>query len=454
MNENENLTDLNRRDFLKGGSLATLMSMLGAVELKAQDAGEEPAEEKEAAFQMKCAIIGVGRWGRELLANLSRIKEAEIVAICDTYGPYLRRAGRSAPNVKQVEDYKEILADKEIEAVFVATPTHQHRTLVEEALRAGKHVYCEAPLAHNVEDARAIAKAARAAVKSNFQSGLQMRSDPQRQFLLPFIRSGAMGKQVKARSQWQKKESLRFASPNPEREREINWRLRSETSTGLIGEIGIHQLDSMLWFLDKRPTAVTGFGSLILWNDGRDVDDTVQAILEFPGGVYGTQDYTLASSFDKDFEMYYGSMATVMVRGTKAWMFKEADSPMLGWEVYALKETFYQETGIALVANATKLTTVTKQTSAGEVYEDTPIYKALEAFLYNSHLTRTGVGDFISTFGENDEALREYLDGLQNDRLPAASYVEGFEATAMALLANEAIRQRERMKLPEGWHEI
>jgi predicted dehydrogenase len=453
MNDNEQVTDLNRRDFLKGGSLAGLMSLLGAVELKAQDA-EDAAEEEEANFTIKCAIIGVGRWGRELLANLSRIKEAEIVAICDTYGPYLRRAGRSAPGVKQVADYKEILADATIEAVFVVTPTHAHRTIVEEALKAGKHVYCEAPLAHKVEDARALAKAARAAVKCNFQPGLQMRSDPQRQFLLPFIRSGAMGKQVKARAQWQKKESMRFASPNPEQERESNWRLRSDTSTGLIGEIGVHQLDAMNWFLDKRPTAVTGFGSLILWTDGREVDDTEQAILEYPGGVYGTQDYTLASSFDKDFEMYYGTLATVMVRGTKAWMFKEADSPMLGWEVYALKETFYQETGIALVANATKLTTVTAQTSAGEVYEDTPIYKALEAFLYNSHLTRTGVKDFVSTFGENDEALREYLDGLKDDRLSAATYTEGFEATAMALLAFQAIRQRERLVLPEGWYEI
>jgi len=120
MNDKDMLTDLNRRDFLKGGSLATLMSMLGSgavVELKAQDA-DATAEPKEAQFKMKCAIIGMGRWGRDLLANLSRIQEAELVAICDTYGPYLRRAGRSAPEIKQVENYKDVLADPAIEAVL------------------------------------------------------------------------------------------------------------------------------------------------------------------------------------------------------------------------------------------------------------------------------------------------------------------------------------------------
>jgi predicted dehydrogenase len=454
MKNNDAMLDLNRRDFLKGGSFATVMSLLGGIELKAQEAGAE-SEKKKAEFKMKCAVIGMGRWGRELVATLSTRPEAEIAAVCDTYPAYLRRGMRAAPGAEGLQDYRKILANKDIQAVFVATPTYQHRDITLEALQAGKHVYCEAPLAHTVEDARAIAAAARAAFRSNFQPGLQMRSDPERQFLLPFIRSGAMGNQVKVRSQWNKKDSWRQASPNPEREKELNWRLRQETSPGLIGEVGIHQVDAMAWFLNKRPQAVTGFGSITQWkDDGRDVDDTVQAVFEYEGELYGTFDGTLASSFDSDYEIYYGSMGTVMVRGSKAWMFKEADSPMLGWEVYALKETFYKETGIALVANATKLTTVTKKTSAGENYEDTPLVRALEAFLYNSHLIGNGVTDFVSTFGNDDAALKDYLADLGKNKLPAATGLEGFEATVMALKANEAIRNRQRLIYQDEWFQV
>src|SRR5258705_83552 len=80
------------------------------------------------------------------------------------------------------------------------------------------------------------AVAAREAKTSFFQSGLQMRSDPQRLFLLPFIRSGALGKSFMARAQWHKKTSWRTASSNPEQEKLLNWRLSKETSLGLIGE--------------------------------------------------------------------------------------------------------------------------------------------------------------------------------------------------------------------------
>src|SRR5208282_6649772 len=118
------------------------------------------------------------------------------------------------------------------------------------ALKAGKHVYCEAPLANSIEDAREIALAAQAVAKSQiFQAGFQFRADPERLFLLPFIRSGALGKCSMARAQWHKKTSWRVSSPNPAREKALNWRLYKSTSLGLIGEIGSHQIDEVSWFL-------------------------------------------------------------------------------------------------------------------------------------------------------------------------------------------------------------
>src|SRR6185369_9080923 len=152
-----------------------------------------------------------------------------------------KRSAKNAPNAATTEDYRTILDNKDIPAVIIATPTHKHKDVVLAALQAGKHVYCEAPLAASVEDARAIAMAAKASPKTYFQSGLQLRADPQRHFLLPFIRSGALGPWVMVRSQYHKKQQWRLEASNPDRMKEINWRLDKAISPGLVGEIGVHQ---------------------------------------------------------------------------------------------------------------------------------------------------------------------------------------------------------------------
>src|SRR5256714_5906689 len=163
-------SDWNRRDFLKGGSFATLMTMLGGVELISRAPARAADLETLVQFQVKCAVIGLGSWGREIIATLSRLKTAQLVAVCDTYPASLKRAANSAPNAKGLDDYRKILDDKEVQAVIVATPTHQHRDITIAALQAGKHVYCEAPLANNIEDAKTIALAAKAAHRQVFQA--------------------------------------------------------------------------------------------------------------------------------------------------------------------------------------------------------------------------------------------------------------------------------------------
>ena len=380
MNENENdALGYNRRDFLKGGSLATVMTMLGGVELLGQTNQPSSGESKSEKVKMKVAVIGLGTRGREIINTLALLDQAEVAAICDTYPAALKRIASAAPAATQTDDYKTILANKDIPAVIIATPTATHKEIALAALKAGKHVYCEAPLANTIEDAREIALAAKATKLYTFQAGLQMRSDPQRLFLLPFVRSGQLGKMALARAQWHKNTSWRSTSPNPEREKALNWRLDKTTSLGLVGEIGIHQIDQEGWLLNALPTAVTGFGSITDWDDGRDVPDTVQLVLEFPKGVRMIYDATLANSFDGEYEMLYGSWAAIMMRESKAWMFKEVDSPLLGWEVYAAKVQFYKDTGIALVADASKPKPAAPQPQPGQEtpFANTPLSFAL-----------------------------------------------------------------------------
>lgn len=452
-------TDFNRRDFLKGSSFAALMTMMGGVQLMAQSAPEQKTDASQVVTKVKVAVIGLGPWGREILDQLGRLAQAEIVAICDNYPAMLKRSASKAPGAAQVENYQDILANKEIKAVIVATGSHQHKDIVIAALKAGKHVYCEAPLAHTIEDARAIALAAKEAVGQVFQPGLQGRSDPQRHFLFPFIRSGALGKTVMARAQWHKKQSWRQASPNSDREKAINWRLQKATSPGLIGEIGIHTLDQAAWMLNLKPVAVTGFSSTMLWtDDGRDVPDTVEAVIEFPDGVRMNYNASLATSFDAEYELLYGTEATVMMRDGKAWMFKEVDSALLGWEVYARKDNFYKETGIALVLDGSKQKKLSEGAAEGAPAELPQHYHALQAFLANCNEVSAEVADFQSNYGSDDkQALAEHLVTIAKKREQSrqtATYQEGFAATVLALKVNEAVNTNKRIEFQKEWFEL
>ena len=461
MNQSEtNETGFNRRDFLKGGSFATLMALMGGVQLIAEPAADQKGVLPKFVTKVKVAVIGLGPWGREILDQLGRIEQAEIVAICDNYPAMVRRSASKAPGAAQVEDYKAVLENKDVQAVIVATGSNQHKEITIAALKAGKHVYCEAPLAVSIEDARAIALAAKNAVGQVFQAGLQMRSNPQRHFLYPFIHSGALGKPVMARAQWHKKTSWRSASPNPEREKAVNWRLNKETSPGLVGEIGIHALDQAGWYFDAVPVAVTGFGSTMLWKDGRDVPDTVQVVVEYPEGLRFNYDASLATSFDGEYELLNGSDATVMMREDHngkqaAWMFKEVDSALLGWEVYARKDNFYKETGIALAAGSSKQTALVDKPAGNAPAALPPLYYALESFLINCPQVTNAVEDFKAMFDAKDTAgLAATLQTQAPTLNPYAGYLEGYAATVLAIKANEAVNGNKRLELKKEWFEL
>lgn len=445
-NENDSVS---RRDFLATSASAAALLAIGAEAVEAQarrparpaappkpqparpPAPAKPAPSAAAAPPVNCAVIGLGPHGRELLAAISRVAGANVAAICDIYAPFLRRGQEGAPKAAAVEDYRRILDRPDIPAIFIATPTHKHREIVEAAVQAGKHVYCEAPIAHTLEDARAIARAGLAARASKriFQVGLQYRANPQHHHVEKFVRTGVLKTIAQGRAQWHKKTSWRRSAPTDEREREINWRLRRETSPGLIGEIGIHSISVANWFFRDLPVAVSGFGSTIAWKDGRDVPDTVQCVLEYPGGVRFLYDATLANSFDGSYELFMGTDAAVLLRDERAWLFKEADSPLLGWEVYARKESIGDETGIALVADATQ------QLKEGKL---------------PGHSKPQGEAGKTALFFSVEQFLN-LVRGIGEKKEPDCGPVEGYQAAVVALKANEAVLKGTTLTFEKEW---
>ena len=452
-----NKEDFNRRDFISsaGGSLAAMAAMMQAMEIRAQESEGKDSTRRtdDSTPPVKMGLIGYGPHGRDIARNLAQLPSAPLVAISDNYGAMLRRSKREHPKSKGYENYQDLLKDKNVEGVIIATAPHEHKQIVFDALKAGKHVYCEAPLGHTLDDARAITKAALANPKQNFQAGLQFRSEPQRHFMFPFMRSGAIGKAVHARTQWHKKTSWRRVSPNATREKAINWRLNKEISPGLAGEIGMHQADLVNYLLKLTPVAVNGFGNTVQWRDGRQVPDTVNLVYEYENGFSLTQELTLSNSFDGEYEVMHGTNSAVMLRGVQAWMYKEADAPLIGWEVYARKMPHYGSPGVVLAAGATTLGKGGKKLYQESTFTQSPLFYSLEAFAYNCHQVQTTIADLLDTFGEADnDTIREFLKeqlGSTNSLLPAADALEGYQANVIALKANEAVNTGKRVEITE-----
>jgi predicted dehydrogenase len=460
-------SEVNRRNFLRGSSVAALMAMMGAIPPKPAEQSEK--KKRGLGPPINCAIIGCGQRGREILTALAAIKgtppkpedppivSAPVVAICDTYAAYVRRAKEIAPKAEGYQDYKQVLANQDVKAVFITTPTHLHKQIVIDALAAGKHVFCEAPLAHTIEDARAIASAAKAAELVNFQAGLHLRADPQRHFIIKFVREGSVGTFIKAHAQWHKKNSWRRTAPNPEREAELNWRINRNTSPGLIGENGIHQIDEVNWFFDALPVAVTGFSGTLQWKNevDRTVPDTVQAVFEYPNGASLNFEATLGNSYEGEYEAFYGSNSAMILKGNLGWLFKEVDSPMFGWEVFARKMQFYNEMGIVLkVGSSTQEFLQDPLDNTNSANEE--LTSALEAFIANSNAISAGIEDFTESYGNKPKELKGHVAKLRKAEswFAAPSYREAFEANVTVLKANEAIMDKKRIVYQEEWFEL
>ncbi|HRQ71783.1 MAG TPA: Gfo/Idh/MocA family oxidoreductase [Phycisphaerales bacterium] len=329
---------------------------------------------------MTVGVIGAGRQGRAILGELQKMEGVAIGAICDVDERRLDAGVRRSQGAEGFADYRAMLDKRaDVKAVVIATPTHLHRDIALAALAAGRHVYCETPLAHTVEDCQAIARAARGS-SGVFHSGLQGRSNPVYKLAWTFFRSEAVRDPVAMRAQSNRKNSWRTPAPDPARDREFNWRLDPAVSLGLAGEQGTQQFDVFHWYLGAYPVRAHGGGSIRLHADGREVHDTIHCGLDFESGVHLHYEATLASTYGGEYEVLHGTNASMWLAWTHGWMFKESDAPTQGWEVYANRQRFHNDQGITLIAEATKLAAQGKL-QEGIGLPNSPLYYALGDFL-------------------------------------------------------------------------
>ena len=407
-------SELTRRDFLKGAA-ATAAAVALALEMDSRRAHAQ-------GDAISVGVIGTGVQGRILLAELTKLPGAKVIAYADVYPASRKKAGDIAGGVTAYEDHRAMLdQEKALQAVVIATPTGLHAAMAIEAMKAGKHVFCEAPMANTIEDCKAMIRAAKETGKV-LAIGHQRRSSPLYKHAFAFTKTGLIGKLVQARAQNDRNQSWRKAVPDPANEQLLNWRLYQASSGGLMTEFGSHALDAINWFAKSTPLSVMGNGGIDIWQDGREVADNVQVIYEYPGGIKVAFSSTLGNSYGAAYELFEGNSGTIWLsRESKGWLFKEAEAVRRGWEELAHKERIGDDEAIVLSATATRLLKPEEVDKVRAEEAQTDWYRELQ--------------DFIACIAENKE--------------PACTGMDGLRAVVAAAKANEAIASGTKLKFTE-----
>lgn len=247
---------------------------------------------------IRTALIGYGWWGRHLAGRLADSDRFDLVGIC---APELGGAA-TADGHPVLGPYDSVLADRDVAAVILTTPNTMHCEQVVAAAAAGRHVFCEKPLALAVAEARAMVSACRDAGVT-LGIGHERRFEPAMQRVAELVRSGALGTVLHAEAAFSH-DKLVDIEPG-------NWRTMKETApaAGMTG-MGIHLTDFFLWLFGQASTvqALTADRAL-----GWETGDTVTVQLGFEAGMTATMSALLATPHFMRFHVF-GSKAWVEVR--------------------------------------------------------------------------------------------------------------------------------------------
>ena len=304
------MRSLPRREFFAdtaklAAAMAAIPGMNAVAAPEGDDGDTKPVGPNDT---VRLAVCGVNNRGKDHIAGWSHLKDVRITAICDVDlraagrgAKLVERSSKTAPNI--VQDIRRLLDDKSIDAISIATPNHWHALATIWACQAGKDVYVEKPVSHNVSEGRRMVEAARKHERI-VQTGTQCRSHKGIQDAIAFLRSGKLGQIYMAKglcykprgSIGQTADSMAPAEvdyniwlgPAPERafnenRFHYNWHWNWDYGNGDLGNQGIHQMDLARWGLGKNefPKAVVASGGRFGYTDQGQTPNTLLVGLEF-----------------------------------------------------------------------------------------------------------------------------------------------------------------------------
>ena len=290
---------MNRREFLQTGAAFGAISSSGMT-------ARSYAAVLGANDRVSLGVIGLGRRGLIVSNGFAQDPRVRFVALCDVYGEQTKnfqakmQAHLSQPALSV--RYQDLLARKDVDAVFVATPDHLHVMIGSDALAAGKHVYLEKPTVHHWKDRVRLQQAVQRSGKL-LQCGTQQRSGAHyAQAKREFFDAGKLGKVVLVRAvwhnfPWQRRDipSLPkpvdldwdlFLGPAPkvpfEYDRYTSWRSFPDYGAGVLADILTHWVDVAQWMLnDAHPMSASALGGIYKLHGYFQNPDTVSAIVQY-----------------------------------------------------------------------------------------------------------------------------------------------------------------------------
>ena len=365
------------------------------------------------------ALIGCGDRGRGVTAYISKIRGAEVRGVCDAYAPRRDQAAEQfGPAAKPFRDYREILAEKDIDAVVIGTPDHWHAPMTIEALAADKDVYLEKPVTHDLAEGEPLVKAVEASGQI-VATGTQQRSWKHFLEAKELIDQGALGKITFVHCYWSQNysEFRKSAAPDVDlsqldwdqwlgpapsqpfdKTRFRFWRFFWDFGGGSVTDLMTHWIDVIQWFMKSpRPREVHAAGTTYT-QDWLEAPDTVTATMLFPEGYMAAYEGN----------MTFGLLGCgIVFRGDKAMMTLNR----LGYAVY--------EEG-------------TKPLEAVSLPEPIHRFARSEDIPLLERVDGTGTLDNV----------RNWLDCIRSRSTPNAHIRAGIEAAATSHWVNRALREK------------
>jgi predicted dehydrogenase len=303
-------SDSTRREFLEATTAGTATGILAAAALATRTASGAQG----ASGKLVAALIGCGGRGTHDASLFKNTPNVELAYVCDVDQARRESAAKSlgVPASKAVADMRRVFDDKGVDVVIVATPDHWHSPAAILACDAGKHVYVEKPISHNIRESRLLVEASRPN-KTHVQHGTQCRSTPMMIEAVKLLREGIIGDVLSAKC-WniQRRGPLpagRDTDPPagfdydnwvgpatmiPYRTNRVHsrWTMWYHFGAGEAGNDGVHDLDYTRWGLgvEGHPSKVSAGGGKYFFQDEQEFPDTQQVTFEYAGnGAAGSR---------------------------------------------------------------------------------------------------------------------------------------------------------------------
>jgi len=428
--------DMDRRLFLRSSAMAAA----GAVTLRSLHAQGPRVKSPNDTIQL--ALIGAGIQGQGDARWAVQVPGVKLVAVADCYDGRLAHSKELwGSDIFTTRDYKEILARPDVDAVLIATPDHWHKQAAVDAMKAGKDVYLEKPMIHVYEDGPEIVRTAKE-TGCILQVGSQRVSSVVYAKAKELLAAGAIGKLNTINARWDRNSSIgawnytvpvdaspqtcdwpRFLGSAPKHEwspeRFFQWRKWKDYGSGVAGDLFVHLFSGTHFITGSNgPTRAMATGAVRYWNDGRDANDVLLALFDYPEGF----NLSLRVNFVNGGEesegfLFTGDEGTMEIAGNTVTVTRVPHEKEPGFTVSTFAEAMQKET----FAEYRKKYPVTHP-------EGTPPQTIQK---YSAE----------KGYADNYDHFRNFFNSVRTRKQPVEDATFGFRAAGAALLANRSVEK-------------